>query len=737
MSKVGGFIRGKSHIAGNSPKNDTVDIKVSPGEIIIDKETLAKGPNAIMDFVMNELEKHNPGYKKNFDTGGTTIPYDGGAASNPNYQGLSSYFNGPTKPSTMAPAPAAPVSIDQRLKELDSVRKNLPSSYWTPADQQEYNTLKAKRGYSDGGTVSPADASKMKKVYGDTTNSESPYSPGNLAESAVNYFTKGMYDGGTVPKYNEGGTPMPDWAKEPPTKEELHAKAPSWTESPPSPEELSGEPKKSPETSIGDKIKTAAENYGNAVTMGYLPQIQAATEPAMAKVYNAVTGDDVKVPDYVTRRDENIKRIEQESERNPKSALAGQATGIVAGAAMTPGMGGAGLLGKAARGAAVGAAYGAAQNPGDVKGVVDPIQGKERLENAEAGAKFGAVAGAAGHLIEKGIGAMKNSADAAQEFANAQAVRASGAMLKDFRQLAGNGKLDEMGQFALDNGIVKAGDTVKSVAKKAEAFREKAGEDLDKIYSRAQGALESKGQQVLGGFNPAQSKDQILAAVGEKMGDNPNKAKAVSTIRKYVGQLERDYGDQTLDPKKANDIKTAIDKEINYARNPLTKNPAAEEGYSVLRNYINDAVKSHVEQLGAASGDPKLAEKLAEANKNYGNARQFQTMAEDRINRLNANNMMGIGDKISGAGGAVLGYAAGKESGHGVEGAIAGLSAGLAHKAIGKFGAGLMASGANKIAVPVLENTVVPISEFLKRSPKDFVTKAALQEHMLNRKKGK
>lgn len=851
----GGLIKGKEIAPGNSPKNDIYDVKLSggrvikgsAGEIVLDKETLAKNPQEWIMFIQNEMKKSPDLFKNHFFSGGQAQPY----TNNPSNQ---LYQVGSDAPAA-APAPNIVKPPSERVRQIEAVRDNLGKSAFTPALQQEYSALKA-QGYSSGGLVSAAGLSNNYANGGMVKENEHPMAEGGevnnslTPDNAFNHYLEGdgilggtVYDGSTdekflfgpycfdidkarmisgkkangqIPvsplwldkvrlnpedaqksksknpvfvaqiqtpnglkpllidgnhrmykavhldeksldayifspqetaslmvakpddvehpkdegkeKFFSGGTPSPGFDPDKFLTDTAHADF--------NPDEFLK--KTAPlETSMSDKAQTALEQFGNATTMGYLPQIQSATAPAVNKAMDLILGEKSEPSTYVQRRDENIKRMAEEQERNPKSALAGQAAGVLAGAAMTPGMGGAsGLVGSVAKGTALGAAYGAVQNPGDTQGKVDPLQLEQRGENAVTGAEFGAAAGAAGSLIGKGINAGKNSADAAQQFANAQAVKAGGGMLKDFRQLSSKGRLDEMGQFALDNGIVKAGDTVKDVAKKADSFRQNAGEQLDEVYKKAKSsAVNVDGVTTeFNGFNPSQAKEEILSAVSDKLGDSPNKAKAMSTVRKYMGQLERDYGDQVIDPKKANDIKTAVDKEINYARSPLTKNPAAEEGYSVLRNYINDAVKSHVEQVGAASGDPELAQKLLEANKNYGNAKQFQSMAEDRIARENANKMLGLTDTIAGTGGAAIGYAAGEHhNGHGLEGAAAGFMAGMAHKTVGKYAPAAMASMANK-ASPILGRTVVPISEFLARSPKDLATKAMLQEFMLNRK---
>jgi hypothetical protein len=61
-----GKIPGKANVKGDSEKNDTVQINVSPGEIVIPRTVVQKGPSAILKFAREALEKD----QKNFSEGG-------------------------------------------------------------------------------------------------------------------------------------------------------------------------------------------------------------------------------------------------------------------------------------------------------------------------------------------------------------------------------------------------------------------------------------------------------------------------------------------------------------------------------------------------------------------------------------------------------------------------------------------------------------------------------------------
>jgi len=793
-----GYVHGKAPVKGNSIKNDIVDAKLSPGEIVIDRETIAEGPKSIVAFVMDELKDHHPDYKTHFDYGGTPTQDPSKA------KGIAAGVNHPTPPLSnitneikswfyeggiaKRPLPMAHGgTVNHDVSPDNTLNHYLPDEgilggtvYLGSTDElflfgeycfdidkaramvgkQSNAQIEVSQNWIDKIKIDPDDAMKSKSknpifiAQLHTPNGLKPllidgnhrmfkairkndkliaayvFSPEQTSALFVpkpegldhpQYGSMNIAhnyaNGGTVQYFFNGGTvdfqPLEQ------------------------PQKIDFQPaEKQPETSLGDKFQTGLENFGNTISLGYLPQLQAS----------ASTGD-FSGPEYVKERDANIARMAQESERNPKSAMAGTVGGLVSGSALLPG--GPAVKGIAAnvgKGALMGAGYAAAQNPGDVAGAVDPLQLSERAENIPKGAAIGGAVGLGAGMIQKGAAMLQNSADAAQEMANTQAVRASGGMLKDFRKLNSKDMVDDVGKFALDNKIVEAGDSVHDVAEKADAFRKQAGQNLSSIYSEAQSAVEANkaaravdvtpgapkqiGEAPIDasarGFNPVKSRDEILASVEKSMGDNPDKRTALRTARSYLDQLQETYGDQTLDPKIANNIKTELDKQINYNRNPLTKNPAKEQVFSTMRDYVNKSVANHLEDLGKATGNPDLANKLKDANKAYGYAKQLQNMSEDRVSRETANRMFGLTDTIAAGAGGIAGLAEGAAMGHPVEGGLVGLGAGLVNKAARTYGPSVLAGAANA-AVPVLNKTLVPVGNALSKIPTQGLERAAIQ----------
>ncbi len=370
------------------------------------------------------------------------------------------------------------------------------------------------------------------------------------------------------------------------------------------------------------QAQTALEHGANAATLGYLPQLQAAAAPMIYKGLNAITGQNVQPDSYVNERDQNISRMDAQQEQNPGTALGAQVGGTLLGAAATPGLGAAGGIGKSVlQGAGYGAAYGLAQNPGDTRGVVDPLQADERAENALTGAVVGGVTGGVTHAAGKAIKGLANSSKGLKDLADTQAVKASGAMLKDFRALEGKDKTGELGRYALDRGIVKSWDTLESVAEKAEIHTQSAGTLLDGVYKQAMGALEDPAVAAkMPGFNPVKDKPAILSEVAKEMGNATGKAGALQKIESYLDQLATDHGDKVLDPRTANDVKTEIDKTINYLRNPLSAEPAAEQAFKNTRGVLAKKIEESVRQRrpGRSTQERQQRIRICKADQKHG-----------------------------------------------------------------------------------------------------------------------
>jgi hypothetical protein len=482
--------------------------------------------------------------------------------------------------------------------------------------------------------------------------------------------------------------------------------------------------------------QTALEHGANTAALGYLPQLQAAAQPAIFKALNAITGQSVEPDSYVDSRDANIKRLQAEAKANPKTSLASDITGGAVGAMATPipGIGPAkGLLGAVGKGMAYGAGYGALANPGDVEGEVDPLQLSERAKNSAKGLAVGGVTGGATDLTAN---ALENLYPSLKNLARGQALKASGARLKDLRVLEGNDRAEKLADYALNNGLVKAGDTAESIAGKAAAKNKAAGEGLDKVYSEAQAALDQNAGAVKGGFSPVVDRDNLLEQANQSLGNSEGKASALDRLGKYLDQIKGDYGDRVLSPREANDVKGAMDDVVNYERNPLRGSPTSEEAFKSGRGYVGNKIADQVQELGDMSGNPELADSLSKNNSDYGMSKRLSGMSKDKAMREAANRMFGLTDTISGGVGSAAGLAANSAMGgdykHAGEMGLAGMLAGMVANKVGRtYGPAAIADYANMASRPVgLINPA--LQEIAPAISSPALTRSLIEEGLIN-----
>ena len=213
---------------------------------------------------------------------------------------------------------------------------------------------------------------------------------------------------------------------------------------------------------------TALQGFGNGLTMGYAPHLQAAAEKPLAKLFDLVTGNNVSddiEDNYVDRRDRWIGRQEDLAKENPKTYLGANLAGSVAGGAAMP-MGaaakGATLGAKVVRGAATGAGLGAIQNPGDVEGEVSPLQLGDRAKSATLGATIGGTIPLAGTAAEKAAAYLRGKAEE-------RAFKALGPYARDAMKAHDKGQIRETGRIIMDEGVVGGRPTsYEGLAKRAD-----------------------------------------------------------------------------------------------------------------------------------------------------------------------------------------------------------------------------------------------------------------------------
>lgn len=455
-----------------------------------------------------------------------------------------------------------------------------------------------------------------------------------------------------------------------------------------------------PDTSLGNKVQTAAEGFGNAATLGYLPQLQAAAGKLMGRPES-----------YTDLRDENTARIEQESKANPKSYLGGEiggalTTGIAASGVMPAA---SGVFGRLAQGAAAGGLMGAAQNPGDTKGQLSGAQIPQRLENAKSGAEFGAAAQGLGEAASK-LGSMGNGL---LSFSKERAVAALGADKPAIKRLLAQdptgleGKsVQDLGDFALKNKLVQMGDTIDSVAEKTASLKNNLGNKIGSIYDRAAQKLDDpkfyaglndsqKGLVDQAKFVPTDMAKEFVDKLTTGLKGTATKKQAINATGDVLENLT-ELGSAPVSIKDIQKFKASLDDLIFESNKSPATLPEKKQGLYQLRDFLKDKIQNAVTAVDKIGGSENISG-LKQANQDYGKASVALKMAKNRMSGEGGNNILSLTDKMAGIGGAVIGGEEGYRHGGiggAMEGAALGAGAGLISKAGRTYGRPIMAKSA-------------------------------------------
>lgn len=479
----------------------------------------------------------------------------------------------------------------------------------------------------------------------------------------------------------------------------------------------------------GFDLGTANRGFADSATLGYGSQLRAAAEPVVFKALNFLTGNDVETDDvfdseaYLRRRDADIKETERLREENPGSYYTGMGAGAVATAAL-PGLSaakGATAGARIANAAKTGAAMGAISNPGDVEGEFSGLQLGDRFKNTLIGGTVGAVFQGAGEGVSK---IAQAAPKAIKSFANEKAVKAAGAMKGDMKRLHSLGKVDELGDMLLEDGIVTATATPKTVANRISERAASAMDDVKGYISQADDLLNRPE-----GFNLENATaDQIKAAVrGQGISTSDIKNSLIDDIRKsFPGVPEEELAPafqkietwfanrpENMSAQDFQNLKVGLNNFLKKSDYYKDMPGLAKEGLLAVRRGAKEAIENKgnaaAEILGDATG------KIKDTNRKLGNLLEIQDLAEDAIGRNAANRGFSLTDYLAGVGGGGIGATV---LGGPMAIATAVGSAG-ANKIARTYGNQVMATSANAVAKQLMK--VSPrFAEMAKTNPQAF-----------------
>jgi hypothetical protein len=481
-----------------------------------------------------------------------------------------------------------------------------------------------------------------------------------------------------------------------------------------------------PQASQGRPGESFLQNFANSAAMGYLPQIQAALEPAVQGVAG-MFGDNVdeelqakgftveNSPDksYVERRDQYINDLNQLSAENPKSALAGNIAGAITGGI---GTGGAiakavGSVTKVASGykrlgdaAKAGAVVGFGRNPGDTEGEVSPLQLKERALNAAQDAATGLLVQGGLEGIKKAGEGIKGAGKNLESWSQRKALKAAGAEKTQFKKQILNKSDKRLGQSVLDNELIKPGDDVRDIAKNAESALKKSGEKIGEVYKKADDVAS------LGKGEIKNIADEYSSEAAERLQGTVDGDQVAEKLQKVIDTIPENATFGQLRKWRA-----SIDDQINFSKANQDL-PKYQEELLALRNKVQERI---AEKIGKSH--PELKKTLLRENKRFSELSEVKKLADQKSAGVEANTGFGIREGF----GATLGGMAGSAV-LGPMGTAPGIAIGaLTTNVLRKHATPFMAMTANKVA-KALEKNQSALGKFSKplieaaKSPEKF-----------------
>lgn len=386
------------------------------------------------------------------------------------------------------------------------------------------------------------------------------------------------------------------------------------------------------------------ESAGNALTAGYLPQIQAGAEKLLQPVYEQITGQDLGPSEpYVNIRDRNIKRISELGQENPYSSLAG----TVSGAMLMPGAGSlkaASTAGKIGKAALAGGALGAIYNPGDVEGEVSGVQLGDRTKNALIGAGTGALAQGLLSGAEKAASSWSNKGSEMIKKSYKRAVQALGAKTGDLKKVYAKGDMDRIGKFALDEGFVRPGSTVETIAEKANQYMDDIGPKIGQVYSKVDEAVTNpkfldeigdSGKKILAKseLNAKNIANEALEKVKKTWAGKAGGKSAINRVAQELealGELGENAAIQDLHA-----YRKSLDDLINFDK-AVKDSPPAQKGLIELRRIIVDKIENRIkalETVGTGKGFDDLLSGLKDLNQKFRSSADIKDIASKALAR--------------------------------------------------------------------------------------------------------
>lgn len=495
------------------------------------------------------------------------------------------------------------------------------------------------------------------------------------------------------------------------------------------PDEIKIEQEVRPRRSV-EPVEAGLRGAAQGASLGFSDEMSGAANALVGSFKGEGKFSDL----YKKFRDEARAQEDAAKADSPASYMSGLLGGSVA-LGFVPG---ANIL-LPARGAGIAANVGKAALAGGMTGL-----GTSEEKDVEGMAFDTATGAALGGVTQYGLDKAGQALkflkpNSLKGYAEQQAVKAAGAMKKDFNILEQTGRLHETGRDLLDKKIVTAFGSLDDVANKAIALKKDAGKAIGSALSQVDDLVSSATKSIdegkLFAFLPTEeaANKAGLANIPTKesakkylqdnfqfnMGNvakrfreeiiqpnlnNPLLSKELNRVSDLADDFSK-LGSQTL--KSANMIKSAQGKMTRFASESVPE-AFKKEIYSIINTEMENVVSKigSLEQgigLASVSSDDIIKGTLLtqvfdetkgkaatqaykDAKKAYQTAITVEKMAKNRLGAVRSNRGFGLTDTIMASGGIASGNP------------VQGLALGGLNNLARRFGSGLKAKGADALA---------------------------------------
>jgi hypothetical protein len=411
-------------------------------------------------------------------------------------------------------------------------------------------------------------------------------------------------------------------------------------------------------------LEDTARAAGQGLTLGHLPQVQAALESGH-----------VSGPEYEAAKTASRAALAQAHRRNPQLTFAGEALSSalpLPGAAMATGA----KVGGAVRSALVNAILGAAQNPGG--DIDEPGALKKRLWGAGIGGTVGAL-----------LGKLQTASGPAAE---REAFRALGPTKRDVVTARRKGNINSIGRTLLDEGVIG------NVPRSKETLYQRALEAADDLGSQKSEVInildEEAGPMGFLGKEDIGNTVKNSVALNEQ---HPLAAARAERAERFASGIARNSPDGPfISLREADKLKTDTGKMINWKKPPVDFTEK-EKLNAALYHALNEGVDAKADFIvdKTVLANPYLKGELQRTKIGYGNVDTSKRILNDRIAAEEARRAISPSDYGVGLSGIMASLVGGAEAGPAV---AIGVGLGITNKLSRMYGRQLTAKQLDNIS---------------------------------------